>query len=154
MAITIPLKEMEQQVGRELGPSEWLTIEQERINQFADATNDHQFIHIDEAAAARTPFGCTIAHGFLSLSMLSYFLSDIVIAPEGTVMAINYGSDKVRFRQPVKVNQRIRARGTVMAVSEKNPGKWLVKKAITVEIEGEDTPALSAEILSLFVVGG
>jgi acyl dehydratase len=149
---TVPVADLAGCVGSTLGPSEWLTIDQDRISQFADATSDHQFIHIDPQAAARTPFGRTIAHGFLSLSMLSYFLGEIGVAPEGTVMAINYGSNKVRFLQPVKVDQRIRAVATVMDITEKKPGQYLFRKAITIEIDGEDTPALVAELLSLFIV--
>lgn len=149
---TVPAHELEGLIGTELGPSEWLTIDQDRINRFADATNDHQFIHIDAEAAAATPFGSTIAHGFLTLSLISSFLAEIGVGPDGMVMAINYGSDKVRFLQPVKVDQRVRARATLDAVTEKHPGQWLLKKSLTIDIDGVDTPALVAEILSLFVV--
>ena len=139
-------------VGRALEPSPWLEITQERVNQFADATNDHQFIHVDLEKARRTPFGGTIAHGFLSLSLLSYLNAQNGIVPEGLVMGINYGSDKVRFLAPVSVGKRIRSRQKILEVTEKKPGQWLIKTDISVEIEGEDTPALVAEILSMYVV--
>jgi acyl dehydratase len=136
----------------EYEPSPWLEITQERINQFADATNDHQFIHVDPGKAAKTPFGGPIAHGFLSLSLLSYLNAQSAVLPEGLVMGVNYGSDKVRYLAPVRVGKRIRSRQKVLDVSEKKPGQWLTKTAVTVEIEGESTPALIAEILSLFIV--
>jgi acyl dehydratase len=139
-------------VGRELEPSPWLEITQERVNQFADATNDQQFIHVDLEKAKQTPFGGTIAHGFLSLSLLSYLNAQNGIVPEGLVMGINYGSDKVRFLAPVSVGKRIRSRQTILEVTEKKPGQWLIKTDVSVEIEGEETPALIAEILSMYVV--
>ncbi len=139
-------------VGKELESSPWLEITQERVNQFADATNDHQFIHVDLEKAKQTPFGGTIAHGFLSLSLLSYLNAQNAIVPEGLVMGINYGSDKVRFLAPVNVGKRIRSRQKVLEVTEKKPGQWLIKTHVTVEIDGEETPALVAEILSLYIV--
>ncbi len=139
-------------VGRELEPSPWLEITQERVNQFADATNDQQFIHVDLEKAKQTPFGGTIAHGFLSLSLLSYLNAQNGIVPEGLVMGINYGSDKVRFLAPVSVGKRIRSRQKILEVTEKKPGQWLIKTDVSVEIEGEETPALIAEILSMYVV--
>ena len=138
--------------GRELEPSPWLEITQERVNQFADATNDQQFIHVDLEKAKQTPFGGTIAHGFLSLSLLSYLNAQNGIVPEGLVMGINYGSDKVRFLAPVSVGKRIRSRQKILEVTEKKPGQWLIKTDVSVEIEGEETPALIAEILSMYVV--
>jgi acyl dehydratase len=139
-------------VGTELDPSPWLEITQERVNQFAEATNDFQFIHVEPERAAATPFGGPIAHGFLSLSLLSYLNAESAIMPEGLVMGINYGSDKVRYLMPVRVGKRVRSRQTVLAVNEKKPGQWLIKTACTVDIEGEDTPALVAEILSMMIV--
>ena len=139
-------------VGTELEPSPWLEITQERVNQFADATNDHQFIHVDPEKAAETPFGGPVAHGFLSLSLLSYLNAQNAIVPENMVMGINYGSDKVRYLAPVRVGKRIRSRQKVLEVTEKKPGQWLFKNAVTVEIEGEETPALIAEILSMMIV--
>ena len=138
--------------GTDLEPSDWLEITQDRINQFADATNDHQFIHTDVGKAAQTPFGTTIAHGYLTLSLLSYLLTQNSIAPKGTVMGLNYGSDKVRYLAPVKVGQRIRAQQKILEVAEKRPGQWLCKIAVTVEIDGESVPALIAEILTMFIV--
>jgi len=133
--------------GRELEPSTWFEISQDRVRQFADATNDHQFIHLDQDKASATPFGGTIAHGFLTLSLLTYLLFEHTVVPEGTSMTINYGSDKVRYLAPVRVGKRIRARQKIMDVNEKKPGQWLFKLAVTVEIEDEQTPALIAEIL-------
>ena len=153
MAETIRAQDLPTLVGRELEPSPWFEISQERVNQFAEATNDHQFIHVDPERAAKTPFGGPIAHGFLSLSLLSYLNAQSAILPEGLVMGINYGSDKVRYLMPVRVGKRIRSRQKILEVSEKNPGQWLVKTAVTVEVEDEKTPALVAEILSMYVVG-
>lgn len=152
MAKTIKAQDLPSLVGKELEPSPWLEITQERVNQFADATNDHQFIHVDPKKAAETPFGGPIAHGFLTLSLLSYLNAESAIFPENMVMGINYGSDKVRYLMPVRVGQRIRSKQKVLEVTEKKPGQWLMKNAVTVEIEGEETPALIAEILSMMVV--
>ena len=152
MTQPIPASELPTLVGRELEPSPWLEITQERVDRFADATSDHQFIHVDEERAAATPFGGTIAHGFLSLSLLSYLNAQSAIVPDNLVMGINYGSDKVRYLMPVRVGKRIRSRQKVLEVTEKEPGRWLLRTAVTVEIEGEETPALVAEILSMMVV--
>lgn len=152
MPSAITISELASLVGTELGVTDWLQIDQDRVNAFADATLDHQFIHVDLEKAAATPFGGTIAHGFLTLSLLPYFLDTASPAIEGTVMAINYGSDKVRFLQPVKVGSRVRARTTLMAAGEKRPGQWLVKQAITIDIEDEQKPALVAEMLMLYFV--
>ncbi len=138
--------------GTRLAPSPWLEITQERVDQFATATNDHQFIHTDPEKAALTPFGGPIAHGFLTLSLLSYLNGQTMPLPENTVMGVNYGSDKVRYLMPVRVGKRIRSHQTVLDVTEKNPGQFLLKIEVTVEIEGEDKPALVAEILSMIVV--
>jgi acyl dehydratase len=138
--------------GTELGPSDWLLIDQQRINTFAEATNDHQFIHIDPEKAAATPFGSTIAHGFLSLSLISHLVGQIMLTPEGTVMGINYGSDKVRYIQAVKVDNRIRVRARIDKVSARPGGQFLLKYTVTVEIENEERPALIAEILSLYII--
>jgi acyl dehydratase len=152
MTETIKATDLPTLVGSELAPSDWLEITQERVNQFADATNDFQFIHVDPDKAAQTPFGGPIAHGFLSLSLLSYLNAQTAVIPENLVMGINYGSDKVRYLKPVRVGKRIRSRQTILDVTEKSPGQWLMKTAVTVEIENEETPALVAEILSMFVV--
>jgi len=152
MAETLSLEAFAGLAGKKLQPSDWLEISQERINQFADATNDHQFIHVDPERAKETPFGTTIAHGYLTLSLLSDLLGDCWPKPEGLLMGLNYGSDKVRYLNPVKVGQRIRAVGSIAELAEKRPGQWLVKTAVTVEVENETTPALIAEILSMFIV--
>jgi len=144
--------ELQDLVGTELEPSEWLEITQDRVNEFADATNDHQFIHVDLEKAKASPFGGTIAHGFLTLSLLTHLLSEPMLVPENTVMTINYGSDKVRFLKPVTVGQRIRAKQQLVEALEKKPGQWLMKTDVNVEIEGEETPALIAEILFMHFV--
>jgi acyl dehydratase len=151
MAQTIKRTEFARLAGKELEPSDWLDITQERINQFADATNDHQFIHTEPEKALHTPFGGTIAHGYLTLSLLSYLLAQNTVRPEGMAMALNYGSDKVRYLAPVKVGQRIRARQRIVEIAEKRPGQWLCKIAVTVEIDGESVPALIAEILTMYI---
>ena len=148
----VPVAELKDYVGKELGRSEWLTIDQERINLFAEATGDFQFIHVDPVKAAQTPFGSTIAHGFLSLSLIPKLMEDILILPEGAKMVVNYGLDTVRFIQPVKVNSRVRLKVDMNEVIEKNPGQWLLKATATLEIEGSDKPAYIAEPLSLCFV--
>jgi len=153
MTQTIKVEDLPTLVGRELEPSPWLEITQERVNQFADATNDWQPIHVNPEMAAQTPFGGPIAHGFLSLSLLSYLNAQSAVVPENMVMGINYGSDRVRYLMPVRVGKRIRSRQKVLEVTEKKRGQWLFKSEVTVEIEGEETPALVAEILSVMVVG-
>ena len=145
-------QEIAAKTGEVIGTSEWAEMSQERINQFADATGDHQFIHINEEAAKMTPFGGTIAHGFLTLSLLPGLLAENGINVEGTVMGINYGSDKVRFLQPVPVGSRIRARQTLIEATEKRPGQWLNKTLVTIDIEGQPKPAMIAEFLAMIFV--
>ncbi|MEA3510635.1 MAG: MaoC family dehydratase [Actinomycetota bacterium] len=147
----IQAEELADRVGEETGVSDWLEIDQSRINLFADATMDHQFIHVDPAAAAQTPFGSTIAHGFLTLSLTTPMMMETMVAPDRMLMAVNYGTDKLRFIEPVKVGSRIRARTRLVDVAEKGPGRWLLKNEVTVEIEGVDRPALIVEALTLFV---
>jgi len=148
----VPVAELKDYVGKELGRSQWLTIDQERINLFAEATGDYQFIHVDPVKAAQTPFGSTIVHGFLSLSLIPKLMEDILILPEGAKMVVNYGLDSVRFIQPVKVNSRVRLKVDMNDVTEKKPGQWLLKATATLEIEGSDKPAYIAEPLSLCFV--
>jgi acyl dehydratase len=148
----VPTTELKNYIGKDLGRSEWLTIEQDRIDQFAECTGDHQFIHVDPEKAKLTPFGTTIAHGFLSLSLIPALCSKLQILPEGMKMGINYGLDSVRFIQPVKVGSRVRAQLTLIDVTEKNPGQWLTKGRVTLEIEGVEKPAYIAETLSLCFV--
>jgi acyl dehydratase len=139
-------------VGQELGVSEWMTIDQERINQFADFTGDHQWIHIDvERARQESPFGSTIAHGFLTLSLAASWQYELGIIPVGVSEALNYGLERVRFLAPVKVGARIRDRVVLLAVERKDKGRLLLKTRNTIEIEGETRPALTAETLTLLV---
>ena len=147
-----PLEEIRSKVGEEIGVSGWLTIDQQRIDEFADATDDHQFIHVDPETAARTPLGGTIGHGFLSLSMLSRMAADAMLVPDNIKMALNYGLDRVRFIAPVKSGKRIRGRFRLDSVDEKAPGQLLLRHTVTVEIEGEEKPALTAEWLGLLFV--
>ncbi len=144
--------DLQAKLGEEVGVSDWVTVDQERIDAFADATLDHQYIHVDPERAAQTPFGTTIAHGFLTLSLLPHLTGGIIPVPDGTVMAINYGSDRLRFLSPVKSGSRVRARVKLVDATEKSPGQWLVKSDVTVEIDGEPKPALVAETLTLFFV--
>ncbi|MCI0911861.1 MULTISPECIES: MaoC family dehydratase [Pseudomonas] len=148
----VPVTELSQYVGKELGRSDWLKIDQQRINLFAEATGDFQFIHVDPDKAAKTPFGCTIAHGFLTLSLIPKLMEDILVLPEGLKMVVNYGLDSVRFIQPVKVDSKVRLKVDLGEVIEKKPGQWLLKATATLEIEGEDKPAYIAEPLSLCFV--
>ena len=149
----IPADALQDHIGQEVGVTDWLTIEQERIDQFADATDDHQYIHVDADRAAQTPFGGTIAHGFLTLSLLSALSSrGGGLKLENTVMGINYGLDRVRFVNPVRSGQRIRARFILSSADEKQPGRYLLRYAVTVEIEGEEKPALVADWLGMTVV--
>lgn len=150
--LTVPVEKLVEYVDKPLGTSDWFEIDQDRINAFADTTSDHQFIHVDVEKAKASPFGTTIAHGYLSMSLISHFLGQCGIVPEGTVMAINYGSDKVRFLQPVAVGSKIRAHSKLLAVTEKAPGQILVKTGVSIEIDGQEKPALVAEILSMYVV--
>ena len=136
-------------VGKETGLSDWITIDQDRIDKFADVTEDHQFIHVDPEAAKQTPFGTTVAHGFLSLSMLSKLAESSVLILDGVKMGVNYGFEKVRFMNPVKSGKRIRGRFTLMSADQKMPGQWSFKYAVKVEIEDEEKPALMAEWLSM-----
>lgn len=148
----VPVTELSQYVGKELGRSAWLKIDQQRINLFAEATGDFQFIHVDPEKAAKTPFGCTIAHGFLTLSLIPKLIEDILVLPEGLKMVVNYGLDSVRFIQPVKVDSQVRLKVDLAEVTEKRPGQWLLKVIATLEIEGEEKPAYIAESLSLCFV--
>lgn len=148
----VPVAELADYVGKELGRSDWLTIDQERINKFADCTGDHQFIHVDPEKAKLTPFGGTIAHGFLTLSLIPVLMESILVLPQGLKMVVNYGLDSVRFIQPVAVNSRVRLAVTLTEVTEKKPGQWLLKATATMQIEGQDKPAYIAEPLSLCFV--
>jgi acyl dehydratase len=143
------LDEIRARVGDEVGVSSWLAVDQSRIDAFADATDDHQFIHTDPKAAAQTPFGATIAHGFLTLSLLSRMGAEAILIPGGLKIVVNYGLDRVRFLAPVRAGSRLRGRFTLDSVEEKAPGQVLMRHTVTVEIEGEDKPALTAVWLGL-----
>ena len=146
------LPDIRSKAGQDIGVSGWLTIDQQRIDEFAESTEDRQFIHVDPQAAAQTPFGTTIAHGFLSLSMLSRMAAEVMLVPDSTKMAVNYGLDRVRFIAPVKSGKRIRGRFRLDSVEEKAAGQYLMRHTVTVEIEGEEKPALTAEWLGLLFV--
>ena len=146
------LDEIRGRIGEEVAVSGWLTIDQQRITAFADATEDRQFIHVDPEMAAQTPFGGTVAHGFLSLSMLSRMAAEAMLVPDSLKMAVNYGLDRVRFIAPVRSGRQIRGRFRLNSVEEKAPGQILLRHTVTVEIDGEDRPALTAEWLGLLFV--
>ncbi len=148
----VPVAQLNDYVGKELGRSEWLTIDQDRINLFAEATGDYQFIHVDPVKAAKTPFGGTIAHGFLSLSLLSAMAMDVLPTIKGQVMGINYGFDKVRFMNPVREGSKVRGKFTLLEVKQRSDKEWQLRHGVEVEIEGQDKPALIAEWLSLAIV--
>ena len=134
-------------VGRSFGPTDWLTIEQDRIDKFAEATGDHQWIHVDPARAAKGPFGATIAHGYLSLSLVNYFLPDLARA-EGMKHGVNYGCDRVRFPAALKVGTRVRARAEILGVEDLGGGAVQVKIRVSIEAEGVDKPVCVADTLS------
>ena len=152
MRRTLPLARLKEMIGEETGVSRWFEIDQSRIDAFADITEDRQFIHIDPVAAAETPFGGTIAHGFLTLSMLSVMAYDAMPVLEGVAIGVNYGFDRIRFIAPVREGSRIRARFTLLDLVERAPREWQMRNAVTVEIEGGRKPALVAEWLSLSVL--
>jgi acyl dehydratase len=145
------LTNIKSRIGDEIGVSSWIAIDQARIDAFADATEDRQFIHVDPEAAKQTPFGGTIAHGFLSLSLLSRMGAEAMLVPDGMKLAVNYGLDRVRFLAPVRSGKRIRGRFTLDSVEEKAPGQILLQHSVSVEIEDEEKPALSAIWLALIV---
>jgi acyl dehydratase len=144
-------QDLQAKIGETIGTSEWLLVDQTMIDKFADATGDHQFIHVNPAMAAMTPFGGTIAHGFLTLSLIPVMIekSDIE-RPDGLKMALNYGGNRVRFLQPVRSGKRVRGHFKLLAMEEKRPGQWQHTTEITLEIEGEDKPGYVAEWISMF----
>lgn len=148
----IPLEEYRALVGQAIGASRWFLVDQSRIDGFAEITEDRQFIHVDPQAAQETTFGGTVAHGFLSLSLLSAMANDIVPVVRGTVMAINYGVNRVRFIRPVASGERIRGVFRLMDCSERRAGEWQSTFSVTVEIEGADRPALVVEWLTLAAI--
>ncbi|WP_026940754.1 MaoC family dehydratase [Hellea balneolensis] len=140
-------------VGTVIGVSDWITVDQDRINQFADVTEDHQFIHINEDMAKMTPFGGTIAHGFLTLSLLSKFSESAGLVIEGVKMGVNYGFNNVRFLAPVPSGSKVRAQFTLKEAVEKKPGQHLLTYEVTVEIDGQDKPALICDWLGMQFTG-
>lgn len=144
------LTTVQQFVGRELGVSAWITIDQARINEFAECTNDHQWIHVDvERSNRESPFGTTIAHGYLTLSLLAPLQFEVGVIPDDARQAVNYGLERVRFMAPVKVGARIRMRVVLLSTEDKGKGRVLLKTKNTFEIEGEEKPALIAESLAM-----
>ena len=143
------LDEIKAKIGTSLGASPWIEVDQKAIDTFADVTGDHQFIHVDQATAAQTPFGGTIAHGFFTLSLLSQMAAHVMLVPDTARMAVNYGFDKVRFLAPVHSGRRVRGRFRLASVEEKRPGQWQFVHNVTVEIEGEDKPALIADWIGM-----
>jgi acyl dehydratase len=146
------LEEIKGRIGSEVGVSDWILIDQPRIDTFAEVTEDPQFIHIDPEAAAKTPFGGTIAHGFLTLSLLSRMAADAMLRPDDIKMGVNYGFEKVRFIAPVRSGKRVRGRFRLQRFEEKRPGQYQFVHEVTVEIEGEDKPALIAEWIGLIFI--
>ncbi|PKN68588.1 MAG: enoyl-CoA hydratase [Deltaproteobacteria bacterium HGW-Deltaproteobacteria-12] len=149
MSAASVLKEMEKFIGKEIFLSDWTEVTQSQINQFADSTKDHQWIHVDEKKAAQGPFGRTIAHGFLTLSHLPFFSYQVPLKMEGSQMLINYGLDKVRFINPVMSGARIRDRIVLAALEEKPGNRILMTQTHTIEIEGQEKPACVAEMLTM-----
>ena len=149
MRAALPLDDYRAKVGTEVGVSDWITVDQAKIDAFAAVTGDHQFIHVDPAAAAKTPFGTTIAHGYLTLSLLSVMGYEAMPGIAGATMGVNYGMNRLRFMAPVKSGRRIRGRFTLVAVDARSDGSYQSTVAVTVEIDGESKPALIAEWLTL-----
>ena len=139
------IEEIQGRVGSEIGVSDWLLVDQARIDAFADITEDHQFIHVDPEQAAKTPFRGTVAHGFLTLSLLSRMAEGVMLRPESLRMAVNYGFDKVRFMGPVRSGKRVRGRFRMLSAEEKRASQWQITYEVTVEIEDEEKPALIAD---------
>ena len=144
----VPFHALNTLVGTDLGSTDWMLIEQSRIDGYADATDDHQWIHVDPARAAEGPFGSTIAHGYLTLALVNKFLSDLIMVTESS-MGVNYGCEKVRFPSPVIVGSRIRGAGEVVSVEEVKGSLQIVVR-VTVEIEGADRPACVVDTISRF----
>ncbi|NIB41715.1 MaoC family dehydratase [Pseudomaricurvus alkylphenolicus] len=152
MTLSIKKEEIENYIGYEAEPTPWHTVTQDQIDQFAECTLDRQYIHVDPEKAKGSPFGSTIAHGFLTLSMLSHFAASYSILIEDMVMAVNSGFDKIRFLAPVKVDSRIRGRAKFVDIQENAPGQFRIKTEVSVEIEGEDKPALIAEWITVQII--
>ena len=149
MSELVSAEKLKKMIGQENGVSDWVLIDQDRINRFADATEDHQWIHVDIEKAKKGPFGGPIGHGFLTLSLIPIFSKSAKYLPEGLKMAINYGLNKVRFISPVPVGSQVRSRMVISAVEEKGPGRILMITTHTIEIKGQEKPACIAEALSM-----
>jgi acyl dehydratase len=139
------IEEIQERVGSEIGVSDWILVDQARIDAFADITEDHQFIHVDPERAAKTPFRGTVAHGFLTLSLLSRMADGVMLRPESLRMAVNYGFEKVRFMAPVRSGKRVRGHFRMLSADEKRPSQWQITYEVRVEIEDEEKPALIAD---------
>jgi acyl dehydratase len=144
--------EISDYIGFVTEPSEWFEVTQDQINEFAECTLDRQFIHVNPELAAQTPFGTTVAHGFLTLSMISYFSISFNLTMKGIYMGVNKGLDRARFVAPVKVGSYIRGQGKVLSIEEKKSGQFEFKLEVTIEIKGEEKPALVAEWLTVQMV--
>lgn len=153
MARTVTIDELKALVGQELGVSGWQTIDQALVDRFADVTGDHQYIHCDPERAAQTPFGGTIAHGLLLLSLLPAALMEHAVEPEGTRMAINYGYEGVRFLAPVRCGSEVRVRFAIRDVTEKDASQVRVTYDATIEVRGQEKPALVAQNIGAFMRG-
>lgn len=152
VARALTFEAMKDHVGQELGVSRWVVVDQAMIDQFAQCTNDHQWIHVEvERANRESPFGAPVAHGFLTLSLIAGLSYEIGARPENLAASVNYGLDKVRFLTPVRVGSKVRLRTTLAAFDEREPGRFLMKSTCVIEIEGEERPALVAETLVLLV---
>lgn len=150
----LTFEKMGTMVGEDLGTSSWQVVTQEAVNEFANCTGDKQWIHIDvERAKKESPFGGPVAHGYLTLSMLSAMAMEIGVVPQGTAAALNYGLDKVRFLAPVPVGARIRLHSKLSGLERKSNGQYLMSTENTIEIDGADKPALIAESLAMLVPG-
>ncbi len=148
----VPVEKLKTLIGQDNGTSDWVLIDQAKVNLFADATDDHQWIHVDVENARKGPFGGTIAHGFLILSLTPLFSSSGKYLPEGMKMVLNYGLNKVRFINPVPVGSRVRSKMVLSGVEEKDSGRLLVTTTHTIEIEGQPKPACIAETLAMFML--
>ena len=146
------IEEIKARIGSEVGVSDWLLVDQARIDSFAEITEDRQFIHVDPEAAALTPFGGTVAHGFLTLSLLSRMAYEAMLTPENVKMGVNYGFEKIRFLAPVRTGKRVRGRFVLASFEEKGPGRYQFVHNVTVEIEGEEKPALVADWIGMVFV--
>ena len=152
MSLLLDKESMQDHIGEDCGVSDWVEITQENVNVFAEITKDPQFIHINPELAAKTMFGGTVAHGFMSLSMLSHFaMSGCGVTIRGATIGVNYGFEKVRFIMPVRVGKRIRGKARLLAVEETKPNQFRFNQEVTIEIEGEEKPAVVCEWITMAI---